>query len=143
MQLSTLTPRNKGKDKKRIGRGGKRGTTSGKGTKGQKSRSGHRIRPAERDIIKRLPKLRGYRFQSQRDKAVPVSLARINKVFESGETVTPKSLAERGLIRKEGGVFPVVKLLADGDITKKLTIERCLVSATAKAKVEKAGGTVK
>lgn len=143
MQLSTLTPRNKGKDKKRIGRGGKRGTTSGKGTKGQKSRSGHKIRPAERDVIKRLPKLRGYRFKSSQNKAVPVNLSRINKAFESGEVVTPKSLAERGLVRKEAGGYPTVKVLADGDVTKKLTIERCLVSATAKAKIEKAGGTVK
>ena len=60
MQLYELKPNHKNKKHKRVGRGGKRGTTSGKGTKGQKSRAGHRIRPAERDLIQRLPKLKGF-----------------------------------------------------------------------------------
>jgi len=59
MQLHELQPTFPNKDRKRIGRGGKRGTTSGRGQKGQSSRAGHRIRPAERDFIQRLPKLRG------------------------------------------------------------------------------------
>ncbi|MEK9186632.1 MAG: uL15 family ribosomal protein, partial [Patescibacteria group bacterium] len=59
MQLHQLKPRHRQYPKTRVGRGGKRGTTSGRGQKGQKSRSGHRIRPAERDYIQRLPKLRG------------------------------------------------------------------------------------
>ncbi len=60
MQLYELKPSHKNKKHKRVGRGGKRGTTSGGGTKGQKSRAGHRIRPAERDLIQRLPKLKGF-----------------------------------------------------------------------------------
>ncbi|OIO49751.1 MAG: hypothetical protein AUJ39_00315 [Parcubacteria group bacterium CG1_02_42_13] len=60
MQLHELAPIHINKGKKRIGRGGKRGTYSGRGTKGQKARAGHRIRPAERDLIQRLPKLRGF-----------------------------------------------------------------------------------
>lgn len=59
MQLHQLQPLYKLKDKKRIGRGGKRGTYSGRGQKGQKARAGHKIRPALRDLIQRLPKLRG------------------------------------------------------------------------------------
>lgn len=59
MQLYQLKPDHARKTDKRVGRGGKRGTYSGKGTKGQHSRAGHRIRPAERDFIQRLPKLRG------------------------------------------------------------------------------------
>jgi len=59
MQLHQLQPANKNQKKKRIGRGGKRGTYSGRGVKGQKSRAGRHIRPAERDLIQRLPKLRG------------------------------------------------------------------------------------
>ncbi len=59
MQLHTLQPIYKLKAKKRVGRGGSRGTYSGRGQKGQKARSGHKIRPAERDLIQRLPKLRG------------------------------------------------------------------------------------
>lgn len=61
MQLHELQPLHPAKNEKRIGRGGKRGTTSGRGTKGQKARSGHRIRPAERDLIQQLPKLRGFK----------------------------------------------------------------------------------
>lgn len=60
MELHDLRPLHANETKKRIGRGGKRGTTAGRGTKGQKARSGHVIRPAERDLIQRLPKLRGY-----------------------------------------------------------------------------------
>lgn len=59
MQLHELQAIHENKEAQRIGRGGKRGTTSGRGQKGQKSRSGHRIRPAVRDMIQRLPKLRG------------------------------------------------------------------------------------
>jgi large subunit ribosomal protein L15 len=61
MDLNNIRPLHAGKDEKRVGRGGKRGTTAGRGTKGQKARSGHCIRPAERDLIQRLPKLRGYK----------------------------------------------------------------------------------
>lgn len=60
MQLHELQPFHATKTEKRIGRGGKRGTTSGRGTKGQKARAGHRIRPAERDLIQQLPKKRGF-----------------------------------------------------------------------------------
>ncbi|MCL4405157.1 MAG: hypothetical protein M1361_00055 [Patescibacteria group bacterium] len=59
MQLHDLKPRHARFLKKRVGRGGKRGTFSGRGTKGQRARAGHKIRPAERDFIQRLPKLRG------------------------------------------------------------------------------------
>ena len=66
----------KDRKKKRVGRGGKRGTTSGRGTKGQKSRSGHRIRPAERDLLIRIPKLRGYRNKSIQKKYPSSSLTK-------------------------------------------------------------------
>ncbi|OGY57237.1 MAG: hypothetical protein A3E61_01280 [Candidatus Colwellbacteria bacterium RIFCSPHIGHO2_12_FULL_43_12] len=74
MQLHDLKPFHLNKTGKRVGRGGKRGTTSGHGTKGQKSRSGHKIRPAERDLIQRLPKLRGFRNKANRNK--------VNKKFK-------------------------------------------------------------
>lgn len=60
MQLHELQPLHENKKEKRVGRGGKRGTYSGRGVKGQKSRAGHSIRPAERDLIQQIPKLRGY-----------------------------------------------------------------------------------
>ena len=68
MQLHELQPDTPNKNRKRIGRGGKRGTTSGRGQKGQTSRAGHRIRPAERDLIQRLPKLKGVKNKPKLDR---------------------------------------------------------------------------
>ena len=85
MQLHEL--RNKKRNKKRIARGGAHGKTSGRGTKGQKSRAGHRIRPAERDLIKKLPKLRGYRFKGIGAKHAVVNLSAMNGAFASGDVV--------------------------------------------------------
>lgn len=141
MQLHEL--HHKKKNKKRIARGGAHGKTSGRGTKGQKSRAGHRIRPAERDLIKKLPKLRGYRFKSIGAKHAVVNLFTMNAAFASGDVVTPESLHAHGLIEKKGNTFPLVKVLGGGKLEKKLTVERCRVSVSAKEKIEKAGGAVK
>lgn len=141
MQLTKLKQTHKNKNKKRIARGGKRGTTSGRGTKGQKSRAGRRIRPAERDYIKKIPKLRGYRFKSKFHYSV-VNTGDLDKKFDKGSKITPAVLFERGLVSKVGGRLPEVKILGDGNIMKNLIIEGCAVSASAKVKIEKAGGSV-
>ena len=141
MQLHELP--NKKKNKKRIARGGAHGKTSGRGTKGQKSRAGHRIRPAERDLIKKIPKLRGYRFKSIGAKYAVVNLSAMNRAFASGDAVTPESLHAHGLIEKKGSRFPLVKVLGGGIVEKELIVERCFVSASAKEKIEKAGGAIK
>jgi len=143
MRLNEFKPLERKKGKKRIGRGGKRGTTAGRGTKGQKSRAGARIRPAERDVIKRLPKLRGSTFRGTGVKRIPVSVGEVDASFQHGETVSPKGLCERGIIGKVKGSLPKVKLLGEGEVTKKFLIENCEMSASAKAKIEKAGGTIK
>lgn len=143
MQLNSIQSSNTKKSRKRIARGGKRGKTSGRGTKGQKSRAGRRIRPAERDLIKKLPKLRGYRFKSLKDKHAVVSVAAIERAFQSGDVVNPASLVQHQLVEKKGKLFPLVKVLSDGAITKKVTVEGCAVSAAAREKIEKAGGSVK
>ncbi|OGD32150.1 hypothetical protein A3C91_03310 [Candidatus Azambacteria bacterium RIFCSPHIGHO2_02_FULL_52_12] len=145
MQLDTLRPKHTTQKEKRIARGGKKGTTSGKGTKGQKSRAGHKIRPAERDMIKKLPKLRGRgtnQFKSFGVRDVPVNIRDLERAFTSGDTVTPKSLVEKGLVAKRGGAFPMVKILGMGTLTKKLTIEGCGVSASARAEIEKHKGEI-
>ena len=134
------------KKSKLVGRGGKRGKTAGKGGKGQTARAGHRVRPAMRDIIKKLPKLRGHgknRSKSVFDRGpeVVVNVAALN-VFETGSTVNPTALIARGLIADVVGKNPKVKILGNGDLTVKLTIERCDVSASAREKIEKAGGSV-
>lgn len=134
MQLHELKPTHKSKKKKRIGRGGKRGTFSGRGVKGQKSRAGRGPRPALRDIIKKIPKKRGYRFKSIKKKPQIVNLKDLEKQFKSNEKVTPETLLEKGLIGKVKGKMPKVKILGQGKLTKKVAIEGCLMSKS----VEKA-----
>ncbi|PIQ91854.1 MAG: 50S ribosomal protein L15 [Parcubacteria group bacterium CG11_big_fil_rev_8_21_14_0_20_39_14] len=147
MQLHELKPIHKLKKPKRVGRGGKRGTYSGRGMKGQKSRAGARIRPESRDLIKRIPKLRGYRFKSkskkQRAKITEVNIEVLNKKFEEGEKVTPQTLLKKGIVRKIKGRLPGVKLLGNSSLNRKLLVERCKISEKAKEKIEKAGGSIK
>jgi large subunit ribosomal protein L15 len=127
---------------RRVGRGGKRGTFSGRGTKGQKARSGRRIRPQFRDILMKLPKRRGYRFNAFREKPVVVNISILDIHFAAGDKVTPLVLKDKGIISERGGKMPAVKILGSGDITKKLSIEGCEVSIKAKDKIEKAGGSI-
>ena len=136
MQLHQLKPATKSRAPKTVGRGGKRGKTSGRGTKGQRARSGHRIRPEARDLIKKLPKLRGRGKNSlvSLNKFVRTfSLNDLEAKFKAGDIVNPKTLDAKG----------PVKILAGGNLTKKLSIEDCKVSKSAKVKIEKAGGSVK
>jgi large subunit ribosomal protein L15 len=143
MQIHNLTP--KIKKTKRVGRGGKRGTYSGKGGKGQTARSGHRIRPAIRDYLKQIPKLRGRHkntFKSAQYKAEGVNLARLEAVFNSKDIVSPKTLREKGLVTAKAAMMRKVKILGDGKLIKKLVFKGCLFSESAKKAVEKAGGTI-
>ncbi len=142
MQLNTLKRKHPNKKSQQVGRGGTRGKTSGRGGKGQTARAGNKRRPEIRDIIKKLPKLRGYRFHSGAIKASPVNVGALN-VFEAGAVVNPASLFEKNLIRRVGGNFPNVKILGTGELSKKLSVTNCEVSVSAKTKIEKAGGTVK
>ncbi len=139
MQLNTLKARHGRLRTRTIGRGGKRGKTSGRGTKGQRARAGHKIRPALRDIIKKLPKLRGYRFQSIGEKPLALSLTAVAAVFEDGATVTAKALHARGLIRERTAP---VKILGSVAISKKLLLKNVLVSKSARTHIEHAGGSV-
>jgi len=147
MQIHQLQSIHKLKRKKRIGRGGKRGTYSGRGIKGQKSRAGRRVKPAIRGLIKRYPKLRGYRFKSkvksQKSKIAVLNLETLEKKFKSEEKISPQVLLEKKLIRRIKGRIPKVKILGEGKLIKKLVIENCQVSKQAKEKIEKAGGTIK
>ncbi len=143
MQLHQLKPIHKKKNKKRVGRGGGRGTYSGKGLKGQKARAGRKLMPVIRETIKRYPKLKGYRKKTISSKKVVVNVGVLEKKFEKGETVSPKSLLEKRIIRRIKGRIPKVKILAKSDITKPLVFEKCLISQNAKNKIEKAGGTIK
>ena len=131
-----------GKDDKRVARGGKRGKTAGRGTKGQKARAGHRIRPELRDIIKKFPKLRGYKNQSFEVKPQPVNLSLIEKAYAVGDEVNPTTLLAKKLITRVGGKMPKVKILATGTLTKKVVVTGCAFSLTAKAHIEAVGGSI-
>lgn len=153
MQLHELKPTYQKKQRKRVGRGGKRGTYSGRGMKGQRSRSGRRLKPAIRSLIKRYPKLRGYRFNPLNNKPVVVNLGTLEKKFpapggsaaggKSKIIINPEILLKRGLIRKIKGKIPPVKILAKGKITKTFEIEGCLFSRQAKEKMKKTNGGTK
>ncbi|MDO8521093.1 MAG: 50S ribosomal protein L15 [bacterium] len=142
MQLHQLKRHHPNKSAKRVARGGKRGKTAGRGTKGQKSRAGHRLRPELRDIIKKYPKHRGYRFKSIATKPTPISLELVERMFENGDVVNPETLYAKKLIKKDGGRIQKVKILATGKLSKNITLSGCLVSETAKKAIEAAGGTV-
>src|SRR3990167_2825622 len=142
MQLHQLQRNKKARKGIRVGRGGKRGKTAGRGTKGQKARAGHKIRPEIRDSIKKLPKRRGYKFSVVSDKPRAVNLAAIDRRFNAGESVTPATLAERGLLRLIGKKVPAVKVLATGTVSKKLSFTGLPVSVQARKKIEAAGGSI-
>jgi large subunit ribosomal protein L15 len=142
MQLHNLKKNKTNRAARQIGRGGKRGTTSGRGTKGQNARAGNKRRPEMRDIIKKLPKLRGYRFKGYGIKPMVVNLFLLSKSYEVGETVSPTTLLAKKLINKKSGRLPEVKVLATGTLVKVLKFEDCFVSEAAKLKIEQAGGSV-
>lgn len=142
MQLHQIKRIHKNKKSRQVGRGGKRGKTSGRGTKGQNARAGHKKRPELRDIIKKLPKLRGYAFKSFRNKPVILNLDQIESRLDDGSKITPQFLLEKGMIKKIAGKMPKVKILASGEVSKKFVIDGCLISESAKIKIEKAGGSI-
>ncbi len=117
------------------------GKTSCRGHKGQKARSGGAIRPGfeggQMPMHRRLPK-KGFSNAGFRDKIVIVNLVDLQDLFEDGATINEESLREKGLLR---GQFDAVKLLGNGEVSKKFTVAVDKVSASAKDKIEKAGGT--
>ena len=143
MQLHQIKRKNPNKKAIQIGRGGKRGKTSGKGHKGQNARAGTSKRPEMRDIIKKLPKKRGYRFKSFQVRPVVINLELIEKNFSNGAVVNPTALLEKLLVAKDNGKVPTIKILSRGEITKKVSVLGCLFSKTTKEKIEKAGGEIK
>jgi len=141
LKLHNLSPAPGSKKKKiRVGRGegGRRGKTAGRGTKGLKARNS--LRPGfeggQMPIARRIPKLRGFTNPNKEEFAI-VNVSALDQ-FDAGSEVTPASLREAGLIRHKGQV----KVLAQGDLDKALTVKAHAFSASAKEKIEKAGGTV-
>ncbi|PIQ07358.1 MAG: 50S ribosomal protein L15 [Candidatus Nealsonbacteria bacterium CG18_big_fil_WC_8_21_14_2_50_37_10] len=143
MQLHELKPIYKFKKAKRVGRGGKRGTHSGRGIKGQSARAGRKMKPIIRELIKRYPKLRGYKFKRVNLKPAVVNIEILEKKFKSADVISPKVLLEKRIICRILGRLPKVKILGHGKLTKKLIIEGCQISKSAREEIEKAGGAIK
>lgn len=138
------------KNSKRVGRGtgsGVGGHTAGKGTKGQKSRSGYtQPRPGfeggRMPLSRRLPKLRGFsRNEIDPSEKYVISLDDIEKAYKDGETVNLESIYEKGLVKGISKNYNI-KVLNNGKITKKLNIEGLKLSKSAKEVIEKAGGKI-
>lgn len=130
---------------RRVGRGqsSTRGKQSGRGGKGQTARAGNKRRPEMRDIIKKLPKRRGYgknrgrTVDSTIQDAIAVSLSRIDSAFDSGAEISRASLVAKGII----GRTEIAKIVF-GETSKKFSVQGCGVTASARAAIEKAGGSV-
>lgn len=144
MQLHTLQRLHPHRKSRQIGRGGKRGKTSGRGTKGQKARAGHRMRPEFRDILKKIPKMRGRGknlFTSVQVKPAVLNVEKLEKYFAAGDTVSLATLVSKKVFSSRA-VAHGIKILGTGTLSKKLTLAGLSVSASARAAVEKAGGSV-
>ncbi|MDO8536826.1 MAG: 50S ribosomal protein L15 [bacterium] len=133
------------KHPQRVGRGGKRGSYSGRGIKGQKSRSGRKMRPAERDLIIRLPKLRGFKNKPRGSNLEIYNLKDLAKILKSnsgaGKVLDMNFLKESGLLPKH--FYGKVKILGNGDIDVAISVSGLKISKSAKNKILKAGGTIK
>ena len=132
------------KTKKRLGRGRGSGTgkTSGKGVKGQKARPGHHgarfaFEGGQMPMPRRIPK-RGFKNMN-RVEMFPVNVSTLEQLFDAGASVDLDALKAKGLIPKR---IEHIKILGEGEITKKLSIKAHRASATAKEKIEKAGGSL-
>jgi len=136
MQLHNLKPKTNFRKSRRIGQGGKRGTYSGRGIKGQRARAGAKFRPALREILKKIPKLRGYKFKAYREEPAAVNLRTIELKMKSGDTISPESLWRAGLITKTNGKLPKVKILGAGDLKKKFSFKDVTFSKSAALKIK-------
>ena len=144
MQINNLKRNNPNKKRMIVARGGKRGKTAGRGGKGQSARAGNKRRPEWRDIIKRLPKLRGRGKNSNKAfqaENFPINISILEKVFSNNDLVTPTILVEKAVVSTRSGNIPMIKILGDGEVTKVLNISGCFISESAKEKVIKAGGS--
>lgn len=141
MELHELQHHQKSKtSRSRVGRGGKRGTYAGRGMKGQKARSGTRFMPIVREILKRYPKLRGVKGNVPRTPRASINVRDLAGLA-GGTIVTPDLLVEQGVVERVKGRIPPVKILGDGEISAALRVEGCQMTASAREKIEQAGGS--
>lgn len=142
MQMHQIKPTHKLRQARRKGRGGKRGTYSGRGSKGQKARAGAKIRPQVRDMMLKFPKKRGASFKSRKPYYFVVSLANLKKAFPQGGIITPKKIEKQGLIPFSGRKKYKVKILGALPLKVKYTIKGCQTSKAVEEAIVKAGGKI-
>lgn len=142
MKLESLNATPEFKARKRVGRGpgSGMGKTSTRGEKGQKARSGASIKPwfqgGQSPLFRRIPK-RGFNNARYTIRYATINLSDLNNFFKDGDIVTPEVLKEKGIIRKQ---LNGVKVLANGELEKKLTVKANRFSSKAVSKIESAGG---
>lgn len=139
MQLHQLQPVHKNKNKKRIARGGKRGTYSGRGQKGQKSRAGAKMRPSDRDLILRIPKKRGFKNRTFRTKPTIINLQKLENKLEPNSVINKKILKNKGLVKSS---VQQIKILGGDKLKKSFRLENLKASKQAIEKIKEAGGTM-
>ncbi|MDX1607630.1 MAG: uL15m family ribosomal protein [Candidatus Spechtbacterales bacterium] len=149
----------KQKKKRRVGRGGKRGTFSGRGVKGQKARAGHNIRPQILDYIFKIPKATGPTSKGQNkghnvrgggvmgsqnvQPVFTINTGDLQSVVKKGDVVDPEFLVKKKLVAKHKGRVPKnIKLLGKGELKKEITVKGLKLSASARQQIEKAGGKI-
>jgi hypothetical protein len=143
-EFDLVMPKGANKGRKILGRGSSSGwgKTAGKGNKGQKARSGGKVyagfEGGQMPLYRRLAKKGFSNYPFSKEYTV-INLSLLESRFSDGETVDNVSLHKKGLLKK---LDSMVKILGDGELTKKLSFNVCAVSASAKAKIEKTGGSV-
>ena len=147
MKTHELKVKKNFRGKKRIGRGGKRGTTSGRGTKGQKSRAGRKMRPAVRDLIIRIPKRKGFRNKPTSVRPRELSLAELVKGVKAVTAGSSAVKVNKDVLKKVGVLPPrfngKVKVLGKGEVPFAISLEGIAASKGATQAILKAGGSVK
>lgn len=143
MQIHQIQ-RPKRRVRRRVGRGGTKGNYSGRGIKGQNARAGSSRRPAIRDFIRKIPKLRGVpasRYKKRGSKQYNIAnqvinLDALNRKFKDGEVVSPETLLQKKLVRRIKGRMPHVKILGRGELGKKIEFVGVEMSNAVKSKVK-------
>ncbi len=141
--LDAITPVKK--KRKRVGRGGSRGGTSGKGHKGQRARSGGGVRPGfeggQMPLYRRLPK-RGFTNARFKEDVRTINVGQLDQLFEDGAEITKQVLVEKKHVKSKKNRPFTLKVLGNGTVSKKFTITVDKISSGAKEAIEKAGGHV-
>lgn len=141
MQTHHLQRKNKNQSEKRVGRGGKKGTYSGKGMKGQKARAGRKLQPLIKMFLKKYHKARGYKFNVVRNKPTAVKLSVLLKHFEAGDQITPEDLVAKKII----GANESAKIVGGSSvkkIDKAFTIKNIPTTKKVAQLIEGSGGKI-